>query len=471
MQTTTIETLHPAAIVRQREAERYVENQRFEERTDIGERLGYHVAATIHYEMKGGAAYCLTDTKHRPFHEQTGQAKEAGRWKFTGVNAFESERLGLEHDEALMVDAFGRGELSGNVLIKVSKVPDAVVNGTASVDGYRRDLLRSFVRIYYKERGGMVSCLLFSLDGNNKAGLQNIASLAHMDIAGRPSEVVLSDHTLLDWQSDDLEAQVQMLGEEIKLRYDEGVLAETGQKTYAGSSFTDRTTALQVIEKHNDLFEEHWRAISEVQGRVLSADDKEAFLEDMRRKTAAAIKLRENGATVGSISDGAVASEAASGDYGRECATNGMNQTDQAEGALEKDWKRKTNCPICGAQDVWAEKKGETIKGLDCGCELDVCTGRVRKGPGVRKPVTEKVPAQVDQSDSTESYRARQASDGAALAGRALLSEGYIKELFGSGAKLNFRKTVGDTIPEVVGGNGVVLVSDMRRLDTALLTR
>ncbi|TXG76050.1 hypothetical protein E6P97_04315, partial [Patescibacteria group bacterium] len=163
-------------LVRERAHRNYEENVRFEEMTDIAERLGYPIDTTIRYEMYGGAAYALSDTVHRPFHNQTLLAMQRGRTLFTGDQAFEAERLRLEHEEALQVDAFGRGDLAGDVLVKLSKVPDAVVEGRTSIKGYRRDLMRSFVRLYYRDGGGVV-CRLFTLDGNSQKGMFAISGL------------------------------------------------------------------------------------------------------------------------------------------------------------------------------------------------------------------------------------------------------------------------------------------------------
>lgn len=368
MQTATLER-SAVESNRVRDFERYLDNQRFEEKTDIGERLGYHIQALLRYEMREGAAYCLTDTKERPFHDQTLAAMEAGRWKFTDENAFEAERLRLEYEESLLVDALGRGELDGNILVKVSKVPDAVVEGTASVNGYRRDLLRSFVRIYYRDPGNGLACVLFSLDGNSKAGLRGAGRVIGMQLHERASEELLGDAKVTNWESDDIETQIALFKERIISEYDKGVYEETGKRTYAGSEFTDRASALQVIENHPDLFEEHWAAISAVQGRALKAELKEAYLEDTRRKTAAAIKLREYGEDITSIGDDAVAAEATSKDYGRECSTNGMNQTEKS---VEKGKEIEMTCPFCGMKT-----KGDPCAAI---LECNKCGARVENG-------------------------------------------------------------------------------------------
>lgn len=218
--------------------------------------------------------------------------------------------------------------------------------------------------------------MIFSLDGNSKNGLANLEKTTGLRLSGRSSEQILADHKLLNWDSDDLETQVKLLKEKIILDYDNGVLSETGKKLYAGSEFSDKTNALELVRASGDLFAEHWRAISEVQGRILEPATKEAYLEDMRRKTAAAIKLRQQGQIVGSIGDAEVAHEAETGEYGRECATDGMNQAENQLG----DWERRVkNCPICGQANVLAVKKGEIISGSECGCWANVCTGESQK--------------------------------------------------------------------------------------------
>lgn len=435
-QNTT--TLDRAGYVRSRSLERFLENQRFEEKTDLSERLGYHISTSIDYEMIGGSAYALTDAKHRPFHEQTLAAYETGRWKFTGNNAFEAERLRLENEEALLVDAFGRGELPGNILIKFSKVPDAVVDGTASVNGYRRDLMRSFVRIYYMTGEKTLSCQIFSLDGNSATGLKNIEPLIGMRLHGTESEKALGQHTLLDWRSDDLSAQIELLKEEIIFRYDEGVLADTGQKTYAGSSFNDRANALQIIEKHPDLFDEHWRAVSGVQTRILSESDREDFLEEIRRKTAAAIKLRESGSSVDSIGDASVATEAESGEYGRECATSGMSQAELSEIGKEINM----TCPFCGL----------STKGDPCAVilECDKCHARIEYGRVASKGIGRAAARQALKPKTTQSFGAAIEKNTPIKGVEASRELSAIKHLFGEYAILRSRVAFGNSVTDVI---------------------
>lgn len=69
---------------RHNDFERFEQNRRFEEMTDIAERLSYPIDVTIQYELRDDAVHCLSDTVDRPFHNQTLLAKHSGEGKFTG---------------------------------------------------------------------------------------------------------------------------------------------------------------------------------------------------------------------------------------------------------------------------------------------------------------------------------------------------------------------------------------------------
>ncbi len=333
-------------IIAQRRQEAYEQfelNQEFEEKTDIAERLGYAIDITISYRMKDGKAYCVSDTQNRPFSNQTFLALERGRASFTGSQGFEAMRLSHEHDEALMVDEFGAGNLSGNVLMKLSRVPDAVVAGTTDIKGYRRDLLRSFARMYWRE-GNMVHCRLFTLDQHNPQGIQEVGKL--MDInTHQSSEDTLGEYSLID-VPDSPRAFVFGLSESIKKAYDSSILASTGKVTYAGSLWHEQSDAMAAIDGQQHLFRDHMKALRAIRQMGLSHEAEEDLCEIERQRTAAAIKLASRGEIIESSSDSSVSAEVESGDYGRECATssteNGMNQTQSSQNV----W-RPGKCVVC----------------------------------------------------------------------------------------------------------------------------
>lgn len=322
---------------RHQDYERFEANRRFEEMTDIAERLGYPIDVTIHYELRGDTVYAATDTVERPFHNQTFQAMKAGEHQYAGDQAFQRERLRLEHEEALMVDRFASGQLDGNVLIKYSKVPDAVVEGRTSINGYRRDLLRSFVRMYYRTDSG-VSCRLFTLDHNLRHAVEKVGKLLDIDTT-RPSEEVLADHTLLTVPTDPEYFVSQLVDRTIET-YDRAAAAETGSYTHAGSHYLDKRDAMSAITKQPHLISQHMDAVTAIMQQGLG----EAVLEQERKRTAAAIKLASEGFEVTSTADTAVTSEAETGQYSRDCATaNGMNQ---AAKSMENKWSLG-ECQVC----------------------------------------------------------------------------------------------------------------------------
>ena len=334
-------------LVREQAHRNYEENLRFEEMTDIAERLGYPIDTTIHYEMIDGAAYCTSDTVARPFHNQTLLALQRGESLFTGDQAFEVERLRLEHQEALLVDSFGRGEIEGDIIVKFSKVPDAVVEGRTSIKGYRRDLLRSFVRLYYKTDGDSVACRLFTLDGNSRAGMNAISGPVGIDVT-RASEAVLAERGIVSAHGMNVDDFVDEFVGYIRGAYDTARYAETGERSYAGSVFTDKHNAMNEVTNQTRLVAQHMAAIAE----IVQLGRGEDALELERQKAAAAIRLASQGISVESIGGADVAAEVQSGTYGRECATAqaGMNQAQELH-AVENVWRRG-ECQVCFAKTM-----------------------------------------------------------------------------------------------------------------------
>lgn len=320
----------------QREYERFEKNKRFEEMTDLSERLSYPIDSTISYRLRGDVLYAKTDTVERPFHVQTLNALTLGAKKYQGDQAFELTRLRLEHEEALLVDSFATGRLSGNILVKYSKVPDAIVENRTSINGYRRDLLRSFVRIYYRTEDG-VDCRLFTLDQNSQLGNVRISDLLGIDTT-RPSEEVLADYAIRTEQGD-LESFVDMYTELLVHTYDQSMFEERGERTHAGSIHSDKQNALIAVAQQSELVDSHMRDIAQ----IVALGRGEAEMEVVRKRTAAAIKLASEGHNITSSSDADVMAEVETGNYDRECATGvGMNQASTAENI----WKNG-ECVVC----------------------------------------------------------------------------------------------------------------------------
>lgn len=345
----------------ERRYQEYEKNKRFEEETDIAERIGYPIDVSIYYQLHEDGLYAKSDSRHRPFHEQTREAKQRGLVNFTGDQAFEYTRLSHEHDEALMADAFARGELGGNVMIKLSRVPDAVATNQTDIRGYRRDLLRSFVRIYYRDESE-VTCRLYSLDGNHQVGLERVGNLLDIEIGNKSSEDILADVTLIDVPPQDLSQFVEGIVQKTKQAYDREISMSRGEVTHAGSLLLHKDDAHQLVRAQSRLVDQHMAAISSIQAAGLGDD----MLEIERQRTAAAIKLAIGGAKIGSNSDTVVSSEVSQGNYGRECATaTGMNQ------AVATSEFKSGKCRVClartkvGACSVCASCEMADNRGID----------------------------------------------------------------------------------------------------------
>jgi len=369
---------------RQLRYERHEAYQRFEEATDIAERIGYPIDHRVQYEMRGSLVYAEFDKQNRPFRELTDESRREGHKIFTGVNAFEAIRRECEHQEALMVDAFGRGELDGTVLVKISPVPDAVRNGTADIDGYRRDLLRSFVRIYYRTENG-VSCRLFSLDKSDRAGMAAVGDLLGISTSERSSEDILGDHVLVDMGENISDEAITGLVEQTKSVYDQVLELQTGEQYHAGSRMLNKNDALSLVLRHGTLLDEHMKGVTDIMSRALDPTTKKALLETQRKRTTAAMDIVEHGGVVGSSNDSAVTEQMSAKDYSGECATGtgleavGMSQGEKAkkkEKMVEgKHFDECMNCPNCkSGKGVWVEMwhhKGK--KRTDYTCNNSAC--------------------------------------------------------------------------------------------------
>ena len=352
-----------------REQSSYWEKLRFEEATDIAERLSYAIDIEIDYQLRGEHLYALSDRSDRPFIQQTAEALRRGTYEYQGVNSFQAERLQHEHDEAIMADVFARGDIPENVFMKLSLVPDAVANGEATLNGYRRDILRSFVRMYYRE-GDRVTCRIISLDQKNEAGIKAVSELLGISVEGRSSEDILGDHSTI-WKENPRE-YVDSMANIIKFSYDQAVYESTGERTHAGSKLPNALSAHDHVARNSSLLEEHTRSVQSLLHKNVPEEVRRDLLESVRKNTAAAISLVLRGEGVRSINDSAVSVEVAQNNYEGECPTkNGMNQA--ASTNPEKTFMSR-NCPLCGKQNVLTTAEGERLIG-DCGCWKDVCTG------------------------------------------------------------------------------------------------
>jgi hypothetical protein len=444
---TVLETRQQIEANRERNFEK---NRRFEEMTDLAERIGFPIETNIFYDLRGESLYARTDTKSRAFIEQTFQAREEARYMFTGDQAFEQTRRKHEHQEAIDVERLAKDELGGNVMVKVSKVPDAIVEGWTSIKGYKRDTLRTFVRIYHRD-GTTVRCKLFSIDHNNQLGLQRVGKLVGIRLTGRSSEDILADSSLFDVE--DPEAFVEELSEQSIQSYDQAIYDQTGEITRGGSTFETELDAQSAVESQSHLLSEHFAAISGIVGLGLNEAAREDLLEMERQNTAAAISLAVRGYFVGSTGDAVVAAEVAEGNYTRECPTGSENAMQQGENDLTKDWVREVQqCPKCGQTKIIASKEGEVISG-SCGCHLNVCTGKYWTTKPSKKDSNAVLPKQEERKQRFQSTS----------------KEVLVKRAYGATAAIKTQVVFGGVRHDVIDENTGLVIDTMT--DIKQLTR
>jgi len=372
MSQTTIErTQSRQETELQREREYYA----FEEATDIAERLGYAMDHTMTHQILGGHVY---DAKLTRIADYTQRSLSEAPSKFFGPNAFEVERQRIEHERTLRVEMLARGELDGNAIIEYSPIPDEVRDGTATLQGYRPDLMRDFVRIHYVE-GSEVKCRLFSLDQTNPSSRAKVGEFLGLDLsAGRSDRAILADEVVCTLNADQVDELVEMT----KLIHDQLLTDQKGGQWHAGSRFMHKEDALSLVRQHGDLLEEHMVHWSRLVGLGRDRVSGNRAMDGYRKKTAAAIDLRLQGKEVTSSSGSAVEKHADESNFDGYCAT-GASTTEQMGINKGKTGEMKwMNCPFCGLATY----------GDPCASRLvcNACSAEVNNGVVVSKGIGRK---------------------------------------------------------------------------------
>lgn len=362
---------------RARAAEFEVINELHELATNVAERIGFPMNHIIDYEMVDGQAWCVTARMPEPMVEITGASLEQGAGMYYGVNAFQQERLRLEHEETMLVDQLFRGELGGNVMTVISRIPDAVARGVANIEGYRSDLMRGLVRVYYVSGDGGFRCRMFSIDQNDPAAMHALGETLGIEIAhGESSEVTLSRRNIMNMSSVSDE-DIELLTQQAIKAHDGVLLRKTGAMYYAGSAFSTQEDALAMVKRHPWLLEECRQNIHIIESSGLSDVEKQRAIEAQIKKTTGAINASVDGYEVTSSSDGIAGDYAATRNYAPDCPTG----PSALENVLSNQGKEiKMTCPHCGLTTVGDPCAFRLVCGM---CEAEVRGGRlINKGIG-----------------------------------------------------------------------------------------
>lgn len=416
MQTTIEHTHTRQEIELQRERDYYA----CEEATDLAERLGYPMDHTMTHQFLGGRVY---DAKLTRIADYTQRSLEVAPSKFFGPNAFEVERQRIEHARTLRVEMLARGELDGNAIIEYSPIPDEVRDGSATLQGYRPDLMRDFVRIHYVE-GDKVNCRLFSLDQTNPTSRAKVGEFLGLDLsADRSDREILADEVICTLNTEQVDELVDMT----KLIHDRSLTDRKGGRWHAGSRFMHKEDALSIVYRHGDLLEEHMTHWSRLVGLGLDRVAGNRAMNDYRRKTAAAIDLRLKGGEVVSSSDSAVAEHANENNFDAYCP-DGSSTTEKMAMNQGKTGEMKwMNCPFCGLA-TYGDPCASRLVCNACSAEVNngvvVSKGIGRKNALAQQETAEKAKRNFDRVEKTTGKLKNKTSLGSDTTERTLLTVG-----------------------------------------------
>ena len=352
-----------------RAAEFEVINELHEIATDVAERLGYPMNHLIDYDVIDGQAWCTTATIPQPMVEITRSAVRDGHSKYHGESEFQNKRLKLEDEEAHVFDQMLRGEILGNVLVVETPIPDAVRRNPGVVKGYRADLARSLVRIYYITDDGRARCRMFSIDQSDPDVLMHAARELNVPIdQWRGSEDMLGRRGIFSMSSVK-DSDIADLASRVINQVDALLLSKTGHVSYAGSRFSNAEDALSMVKRNQHLLEECRQNLRIIKASGLSAEAKAERCNEEMKQTTSAIHASIDGHAVESSSDGIAGDYAARNNYEADCPT-GPSALENALSHASKEVSM--TCPQCGLTTV----------GDPCGFRIvcSQCDAEVRGG-------------------------------------------------------------------------------------------
>jgi hypothetical protein len=129
---------------------------------------------------------------------------------------------------------------------------------------------------------------------------------------------------------------------------------------------------------------------------------------------------------------------------------NGQSLEEILERLLMRDWKKRVeHCPICGNENVMAEKKGEIITDLDYGCTLNVCTNKSKIGDGA-------LAVREAEHIVETAWRETNKTEGQA-SGTDTYNKMFVEALFGEGAVAKERVELGGTRTDILSRNKQVI--------------
>lgn len=345
------------------------------------------------------------------------------------------------------------------VLVHISPTPDAVLEGGVDLNAYDPKRKKIMVRISEPTIDGL-KVTSMSLDGGDRVALQAVGDFFGVDISDdASSEDILSMRFLAEKSQFNSERPAKVLREV----YDKAMRMQYGGEWYAGRQDSAVLSTMERIMAYPGLVEQHVDDVWRLKKRF---GNNFRFTEEYDKATydflAAIEASHKTGKAVKSIGAAGGAARAAGMEFAKsDCPTGQAAQTaEQAlaiQGINEKyDWKYG-QCQVCLAQ------------GLVGACSVCASCENADNAGKSLDAIHKNALARLALEKKPDQQEARGAKTVPEIAKRALFSDGYIKKLYGEGAKLERRKTVGDEKFSVVDDStGLVIEEDLKKSAYAL---
>lgn len=346
MQTTT-DIREIITLRREEEHERYqLDRLRTDEITQASEQLNGAMKNTFEYELRSdGELYFQGQSLREVFVAGILTAEEiVRRYPQFGVE-LQRRHIELQQYEAQLTLAAMPVSIDPLVLVHISPTPDAVLSGEVDLNAYDLERKKIMIRVSEQTPDGL-RVTSFSLDGNNRLGMQAIADVFNQEITDdMTSEDILQQNFLTEKSQFGSDSPATVL----RKRYDAAMSMQYGGEWYAGRQDSEVLHTIEMIQRFPAIIGEHVSEVDRLKRRYGKNFREHPAYEKANYNFLAAVKqANELGAHVGSLGDAGDMARAASIEFAEPDCPTGVAKT--AAEALAKQgieqWK-PGQCRVC----------------------------------------------------------------------------------------------------------------------------
>lgn len=355
---TDTNTREALAVRREDEYERYqFDRLRTDEITQASEQLNGAMKNTFDYELRtDGELYFQGQPLREVFISGIQIAEEIVQRYPQFAVELRRRHIELEQYEAQLALAAMPSSDNPLVLVHISPTPDAVLRGEANLNAYDLERKKIMVRVSEQTTSGL-RVTSFSLDGNNRPGLQAMASMFDQQLTDDDdSEDILQKNFLSESGRFGGDSPTALL----RKSYDAALALQYGGEWYAGRQDSEVLHTIEMIERFPAIIDAHVAKVHEIKSHYGKSFRETSAYETANYNFLAAIKqANELGGLVGSLSDAGDMARAVGIEFAPPDCPTGVAKT--AAEALAKQgieqWKAG-QCRVClesgmvGACDV-----------------------------------------------------------------------------------------------------------------------